>query len=67
MKKNIGTLDRIIRLAIAISILILAFTNVIPSNFSILGYTIAILLILTSLIRFCPIYFPFGYRTTKLK
>ena len=67
MKKNMGKLDRVVRLIIAIAVLILSLTTIIPKTFSVLGFIVAAILILTSIFSFCPIYVPFGYCTNKPK
>jgi uncharacterized membrane protein YtjA (UPF0391 family) len=60
-----GTLDRLIRTAIAIIIGILYFTNVISGTTAIILGVIAIIFLLTSLISTCPLYLPFGLSTKK--
>lgn len=67
MKKNIGTTDRIIRLFSAIAIAIFYFAGIISGTIAIILIVIAALLIATSFISFCPIYFPFGFSTRKKK
>lgn len=65
MNKNMGTLDRVIRVIAAIVIGYLYFNGTITGNFGILMVFVAILLLMTSLIRFCPLYLPFGIYTCK--
>lgn len=65
MNKNMGTTDRIIRLAIAIIIAILYFTGQISGTLAIVLGIVAIAFLLTSLISWCPIYLPFGISTRK--
>lgn len=67
MQKNMGTTDRILRIVAAIAIAILYFTNVISGPFAIALGLLAVILMVTSLIGFCPIYGPFGIRTCKKK
>ena len=64
MKKNVGRLDRNIRLIVGILFLSLFFILEGPIRWiSLFG----IILILTSIIRICPIYLPFGINTRKDK
>ena len=63
MKKNIGTLDRIIRVIIAVIIAILYFTNVLAGTLGIILLVIAGLLIMTSITGFCLPYKLFGIST----
>ena len=67
MKKNVGTTDKIIRILLAIGIVILYFTNVISGTLGIILLILAGILVLTSIISFCPIYFPFGISTHHSK
>ena len=65
MKKNMGTIDRIIRVSIAVIIAILYFTNVITGTWAIVLGIVAVVFLVTSLIGFCPLYLPFGISTRK--
>jgi len=67
MKKNMGTADRIIRLVIAAVIAILFFTNVISGVLGIVLLVLAAVFVLTSIITFCPLYWPFGLSTRPSK
>ena len=67
MKKNIGLADKIIRILVAAVIAILFFTNVITGILAIILLIVAGIFILTSLISFCPLYWPFGIFTTENK
>ena len=63
--KNIGNIDRRIRMAIALVITILYFTNVISGTIGLIAIILASVFALTSLIGFCPLYLPFGIRTHR--
>ncbi len=63
MKKNMGNLDRILRLVVAAVIAILYFTNTISGTVAIVLGVLAIVFALTSSISFCPLYLPFGIST----
>ena len=65
MKKNMGTLDRIIRASVVALIAILYFTNVISGTWAIILGVVAVVFLLTSLIGVCPLYMPFGISTRK--
>ena len=67
MKKNMGSHDRIIRIAAAIIIAILYLTNQITGVAGIILGLVAILLVITSLISICPMYMLFGISTCKKK
>lgn len=65
LKKNMGQLDRIIRIAIAVLVAILYFTNVISGTWAIILGILALVFVLTSLVGTCPLYMPFGISTRK--
>ncbi len=65
MPKNMGMIDRIIRVILAIVVAILFFTKQISGIAVIILGIIAIIFILTSIFGFCPLYFPFGISTKK--
>lgn len=65
MKKNMGPLDRVIRVIAALVIAALYFLGVISGTVAIVLLVIAGIFIMTSFISFCPLYFPFGISTRK--
>lgn len=67
MKKNMGLIDRIIRVLIAVAVAILYFTNVISGTLAIILLVFAGIFILTSLIGSCPLYMPFKFSTKSKK
>lgn len=67
MKKNMGNIDRIIRIFIAALIAFLFFTGKVTGTTGIILLILAVVFLLTSFISFCPIYLPFGIRTNKSK
>jgi hypothetical protein len=56
MRKNVGKMDRVVRIAIAVVLSILAYSKVIPSDFALGVYLVAVIIALTGFIRFCPLY-----------
>jgi len=65
MKKNIGTIDKIVRILIAVVIAILYFTNVLSGTLGIILLILSAIFILTSLLGVCPLYLPFRINTKK--
>lgn len=63
MKKNMGTLDRIVRVVVAIVIGILYFMNQITGTAAIILGILAVVFLLTSAVSTCPLYLPFGLST----
>ena len=67
MKMNVGKMDRIFRLAIAVVLAILAYSNIIPANLALTVYIVAAVIALTGIIRVCLLYKPFGISTCREK
>ncbi len=65
MKPNMGTVDKVVRILVAIVIAGLYFTNQISVTVAIVLLVVAAVIILTSFISFCPLYLPFGISTRK--
>jgi hypothetical protein len=65
MKKNMGTIDKVIRVLVAVVVLILYFTHVITGTLAVVLLVLAAVFVATSFIGFCPLYVPFGFNTLK--
>ena len=67
MKKNMGMTDKLIRVVIGVIIAVMYYFNFFSGTLGTVLAIVAILLLLTSLLNFCPIYRLFGYNTCKVK
>lgn len=67
MKKNMGTVDKIIRIIAALLAAWLIYTNVFTGTLAIIIGIFAGAFVITSLIGFCPLYVPLGLRTCRKK
>ena len=65
MKKNMGTVDKVSRIVIAVVMAVLYFTNVVSGTLGIILLLLAVIFVATSLLGFCPLYLPFGFSTRK--
>ncbi|MCX6237168.1 MAG: DUF2892 domain-containing protein [Bacteroidia bacterium] len=65
MKKNMGIVDKTLRVFAAAVIALLFFTKVISGTVAIILMVIAVMFIVTSFISFCPMYPLFGINTRK--
>jgi hypothetical protein len=65
MKKNMGAIDKVIRILVAIVIVGLYFSNLISGTAAIVLLILAGVFILTSFMSFCPLYLPFGISSRK--
>ena len=67
MKKNMGIIDRTVRILLAIIFGALYFTNTITGTLGVGLLVLAAVFLLTSFISFCPLYTIFGFSTCKTK
>jgi hypothetical protein len=67
MKANMGSVDRIIRLVIALIFATLFFTETVSGTWGIVLMTFAVVFTLTSVVSFCPLYAPLGINTCSRK
>lgn len=61
-KTNVGSVDRILRIAIGLALIALAATGMV----GVWGW-VGIVPLLTGTFRFCPAYLPFGLSTCKTR
>ena len=61
MKKNVGSVDRVVRIVLALVIFVLGI--VFESWWGLLG----LIPLLTAFFSWCPVYLPFGISTCKTK
>ena len=67
MKKNMGSIDKTIRIIFAVLIAILFYLKVITGTFGIVLLIFAGVFVLTSFLSFCPLYTIFGFSTCPAK
>ena len=65
MKKNMGSLDRTLRIIVAALVAVLYFTGMIQGTWAIILLVLAVVFLLTSFVSFCPLYAIFGINTCK--
>lgn len=53
-----GLADKIIRIILAVSVAVLYFTDIISGTSVIIMLSLAIILLVTSFLNFCPLYLP---------
>lgn len=67
MKPNMGGADRVIRVILAVVMAGLYFGNVVTGTVGVVLLVLAVVFMLTSLVRFCPLYVLFGMNTCQTK
>jgi hypothetical protein len=65
MKKNMGTIDRSIRLLLALVVVILYAAGTISGTLACILSIFATVFVVTSSIGYCPAYTPFKFSTCK--
>ncbi len=67
MKKNVGSIDKIVRIIIAIVALWAAYTHQVASPWDYVLYAVAGIMVVTSFMGSCPLFSIFGINTCKIK
>jgi hypothetical protein len=63
MTQNMGTVDRVVRFLLAVVVAVLYFTGTISGALAIILGVLAVVLLVTSILGFCPLYAPFHIST----
>jgi len=63
MKNNMGSLDKAVRIIVAIVIAVLYITKMVEGTFAIVLLVLGAVFLLTSIISFCPLYTLIGINT----
>jgi len=65
MKKNMGVIDRSVRILIALVLILLFVTKAVSGILAIILLIFSGIFIITSVLGICPLYLPFKISTTK--
>ncbi|HTR80613.1 MAG TPA: DUF2892 domain-containing protein [Bacteroidota bacterium] len=65
MKKNLGSIDRIVRVILALAVAVLYFADQISGMAAIILGVVAVVFVFTSTASFCPIYALLGLSSKK--
>lgn len=65
--KNVGKIDRIIRIILALVAVSLYYFDILTGTWGIVAIVLASIFVITSFISFCPLYAIFGINTCKIK
>jgi hypothetical protein len=65
MKQNMGSVDRVLRIMVALAVAVLYFTNQISGTAALILGLFAVIFALTSFVGFCPLYVPLKISTKK--
>ena len=67
MKKNVGTVDAIIRFIIAVVVTALIYLKIITGTLAIVSGIVAVALLITGVLGWCGLYTLLGIRTCRGK
>lgn len=67
MPKNMGLIDRIVRVLLAVAVGVLYLTHQISGLAAIILGIVALVFVITAILGFCPLYLPFGISTKGKK
>lgn len=67
MPKNVGTIDKILRIAVAILILVATLTGTVTGTLAVILCIFGIAFVLTSFIGTCFLYIPLNINTKEKK
>ncbi len=65
MTKNMGRLDRVLRLAAAVVIAVLLVAGVLKGTLAVILALLAAIFVITTFAGFCPLYVPLGLSTRQ--
>jgi hypothetical protein len=65
MQRNVGNIDRIVRVIVAALFAYLYFSGVVTGILGIVLVVLAVVFVLTAVVGFCPLYVPFKLSTNK--
>ncbi len=67
MKKNVGSIDKVVRFIIAAIAIWAAYTHQVASPWDYVLYAVAAIMVLTAVVGTCPIWLATGMNTSKSK
>jgi predicted lysophospholipase L1 biosynthesis ABC-type transport system permease subunit len=65
MSFNVGTTDRIVRIALAVLMALAIVLGWVSGVVAIIAGVLAAVFLVTGVVKFCPLYLPFGIKTNK--
>lgn len=67
MKKNMGRIDRTLRLVAAAVFAVLLIAGIVKGTAAVILAILAAIFVITTFVGFCPAYMPFGISTKKAR
>ena len=67
MKKNMNSLDRVVRILLAVAFAVLYFTGTVTGTIGLVLLVLGGVFLFTALVSYCPLYAIFGLSTCKVE
>lgn len=67
MPKNMSFIDRLVRVVLAVTVIVLFVSGYISGTFGAILIALSVVFLATSLISYCPLYSAFGIRKWEKK
>lgn len=67
MKKNVGNIDKVMRIILAIVLFAVAYLGVVEGTLAIVAYVAGGVMLFTGFMKSCPLYSIFGMNTCPMK
>ncbi len=67
MKKNMGLIDRTVRVILALLFIVLIIAKALTGTLAVILGIVAVVFLLTAVVSFCPLYVPVKLSTLKKK
>ena len=67
MSRNVGGMDRGVRVIVGLVLLAIGFFHVVTGTPAILAYVFGLIVLTTAVFAFCPAWVPFGINTSRSK
>jgi hypothetical protein len=64
MARNVGGIDRGVRVFVGLVLLALGFFHIVSGILAILAYVFGVIVLATAVFAFCPAWVPFGINTS---
>jgi hypothetical protein len=65
MNFNVGTTDRIVRITLAVLLVLAIALKWATGIGAVVAGVLAVIMLVTGVVKFCPIYLPFGIKTNQ--
>lgn len=65
MSRNVGGIDRAVRIIIGVGLLTIGFLHIASGTLAILAYVFGVIVLATAVFAFCPAWVPFGINTSR--